>query len=248
MNRTATAVAMLLVLQAVTVAHAAPRPKPPKDWDPKNSTAGLELIVVSVDPPADFPNGTVAYQFRVSGSGSDLGGRQFSIFFKDLMSTGSLAHEVLIADVSGKLLMTDGKPWDIVLTDYAQAEPVWFALTSKDGTLKTFLKHIPFPVESREGRCRLSAEMISLDAGDIGRPGPLYGIRGEGFAPDEEVTITRSSEGNVVEDKGRASPAGSLGEFYSPRVAGRKSGSAKLQLSAASCRPAIEFKWKLTGN
>ena len=85
---------------------------------------------------------------------------------------------------------------------YHEGEPVEFGMISADHTVHAFAKTMPFPLEVKEGRCRLWAEMITTEA---------FSFSGEGFEPGEELTYISRSCDEVLRGKIRVSRDGRFG-------------------------------------
>jgi hypothetical protein len=148
-------------------------------------------------------------------------------------------YEGLSLDPSGKLVWKkDGVPETVklVLVDFSKGEPYEVALISSDQSVKAFGKVIPVPIEVTEGRCHLSVEIVSPK-------GDSFAIRGDGFEPDEEVTTTSRSGGEVLEDKTRVSARGTFLTVIFPGVIGKQADLASFTASGKFCKPMVRYDW-----
>jgi hypothetical protein len=75
-----------------------------------------------------------------------------------------------------------------------QAEPKRFALVSSDGQFRAFGEVIPFPIEARDGACKVSVIMLA----------PLYAlvsVHAEGLRPNENFQVRMQSGREVGQPK-----------------------------------------------
>lgn len=117
-----------------------------------------------------------------------------------------------------------------------RGEPIQFALISDDDQSRAFTRIVPFPLEETAGPCHLS----------LLETGPYYSvvlIRLTGFQPDEELSIEQRSENEGGQSKGKADAQGAYNAALLPFVKGKRSGKARLFVSAKSCKIGIDFPW-----
>jgi TPR repeat protein len=118
----------------------------------------------------------------------------------------------------------------------ARGEPKRFALMTDDFKVRSFAKTIPFPIEAKDGPCRLSVEMAEP-------VGQAFEIRGEGFQPNEDVEVIDKSEDEVMRLTQKASTRGEVGGAEFPAVAGKSSGAASWSAQSKSCHVKVDYNW-----
>jgi hypothetical protein len=119
-----------------------------------------------------------------------------------------------------------------------RGEPLEPALVAEDGSGQVVTRIVPAPIEAAgaEG-CRLSIELVEST-------GKVFRVKGEGFAPEEEVQTTSRSEGEVLQGRVRASKAGRIEIIVLPAVVGRTGGSASYVVSGQACSVlALPYHW-----
>src|SRR5258708_2268888 len=118
------------------------------------------------------------------------------------------------------------------------AEPKRFALVSLDGESRAFGQIVPFPIESSDGTCKLSVEMLE----------PLYALvalRAEGLKLNENLQVTLESGRGGGRLKPKADEQGRWSASVGPYVKGKKEGLTQVELTATSCKVKITFPWGL---
>jgi len=97
----------------------------------------------------------------------------------------------------------------------------------------------PTPQESIEAKrgsdCRLSVQPSP--------GGNVLLIKGEGFAPHQDIRLVGRSDGEVIESRERASGEGAFTMFVFPVVKGKSGGTYSLTASTALCQVTIHHKW-----
>jgi hypothetical protein len=118
----------------------------------------------------------------------------------------------------------------------AKGQPLGFALTSDDGTLKVFTQIIPFPINVSSGPCSLSAI----------ETGPYYSgmlISVTGLQPNEDLKLEQRSENEGGQSKAKADGTGNYRTLIMPFVKGKTSGTASFEVTASSCKIGFSFPW-----
>ncbi len=206
-------------------------------WGPRYATPGVELTLQEVKRQRVSGKMRVDYTLLVSGFPE---GKSFTLWAKPFGSSPILLKQFgeLYVDPSGKFVAEKKTLRGIHLSalDYSKGEPYEVALISTDQTIKAFAKVIPIPVATKEGRCRLWMELVSAN-------GTAFAINGEGFEPDEGVTTTSRSDGEVMESKHKASPEGKLFAIVFPAVIGKPAGSASYTVVSRFCSLTVEYEW-----
>jgi hypothetical protein len=118
----------------------------------------------------------------------------------------------------------------------ARAEPVRLALVSEDKKLTMMFGTVPDPLATTDRGCVIEAIRLM----------PRWEVvlvRAKGFKPNEAVQFASKSG---VEGRAVAAKADANGEYMTallPFVDGKQSGTTKVQISSASCAPAVSFEW-----
>ncbi len=210
------------------------------EWGPRYATPGVQLTLQE-GSRATTPNGTtkVTYFLRVSGFPT---GKTFKLWVKPFGSSPESLSDVVgefYVDPSGKLVSQEGGDLgqiSLSAPSYAKGEPYEVALISTDQTIKAFAKAIPFPIEVKEGRCRLWLELISPT-------GEAFALQGEGFEPNEEVTTVSRSNGEVIQGKQKVLPDGRLpANILAPAAVTRRY-VASFTVIGKSCKLTVDYEW-----
>jgi hypothetical protein len=117
-----------------------------------------------------------------------------------------------------------------------KGEPIQFALISDDDRFRVFTLIVPFPMEATAGPCHLSAIQT----------GPYYSgvhIKVNGLHTNEDLVINQQSEGESAQTKAKADDQGNYNVLLLPVVKGKRSGKARFNIEANSCKIGIEFPW-----
>jgi hypothetical protein len=121
---------------------------------------------------------------------------------------------------------------------FAKGEALQIALMSEDKTIMIFAKEMPYPIENKQGDYRIWVELASAG-------GDTFIIWGEGFEPDEEISTTSSSDGEVIKSKVKVNSKGQFMTFYFPAVVGKEDGLATFSAVGKSGEVEISFQWGL---
>lgn len=116
------------------------------------------------------------------------------------------------------------------------AEPKRFALVSADAQFRAFGEVIPFPIEARDGACKVSVIMLA----------PLYAlvsVRAEGLRPNENFQVRMQSGREVGQLKPKADENGRWSVDVGPYVKGKKEGFTEVELTGAGCKLKTQFPW-----
>ena len=122
------------------------------------------------------------------------------------------------------------------LGQHAKGEPASFAIVSTDRSVKAFAKFVPFPIEAEHGNCRISLELISPD-------GEMFGVSGEGFEPNEEVTTVSRSNGEVLQSKKKTSSDGSLPPVVLLPAAISQEHKSSYTVVGRLCSVTVDYEW-----
>jgi hypothetical protein len=110
------------------------------------------------------------------------------------------------------------------------------ALVSQDQKAKIFFAVIPAPIQATDNGCTI--EVVSLRLKN-----ELVLMRGQGFEPNEKVTLESKS---FEQTQTRAEKVDGKGEYQLPMqsfVSGKSGGTTEIKLSGAKCAPVLKFQW-----
>lgn len=218
----------------------------PITWIPKFGTPGVRVTFQEKSQTTVEGRPAVTYSADATGLPRD---KTYALWQKWLDGKMALFGQFHF-DASGVFLGSLGSegstnqkiPLSKVTFHFYQmfrGEPANFALvsTDTDQTVKAFAHFVPFPLQAKgDGGCSLSMELLS----PIGR---LFGVIGEGFKPDEEVTTVSRSGGEILEEKQKATADRRFAAFIDPGVIGSAGGSASFQASGEACEVILNYEW-----
>jgi hypothetical protein len=227
-----------ILLNVEMIGSIAQEAPPYREWGPQFNTTGAELKVKEVDRQKLERVTVVSYQFLAAGLPKN---KVYRFWMWELGKDPQFGLDATI-DNDGTVLTKANPeqhttPDSITLKVFGvPGEPKRFALLSFDGQAKAFGQVIPFPIESTDGTCRFSVEMLE----------PLYALvtlRAEGLKPDEsfQVTLQSGQEGGRL--KPRADQQGHWSSVVAPFVKGKKEGMTQAELTASDCKAKITFPW-----
>jgi hypothetical protein len=118
----------------------------------------------------------------------------------------------------------------------ADGEPVRFVLRSPDNKVLVPGTLVPFPIESKDRDCRLSALLATPDAEAIL-------IEGDGFPPDAQVLVQGNSAGELKQSRQAVDASGHLQFVELPYVAGKDVGELNETISTKDCTVSVIVPW-----
>jgi len=225
-----------LASTAVCAAQAAPSRD---QWGEQFNSPGAKLTYKETGRTRIPDRTVITYNLFASGLPKD---EHYVLW---VLNVGSDPHAMSDAYLNdqGKVVCIRADPAHHVAEDPLNAkvfggkgEPIRLALISDDGQSRAFAEIIPFPIEVNEGPCHLSAV----------ETGPYYFgmlIEITGFQPNEELLLERRSEGEGGQTKVKATDQGTYNALLFPSVKGKRSGKARVQVTAKSCKIGAEFSW-----
>lgn len=125
---------------------------------------------------------------------------------------------------------------DFCFKDFMKGEWSRVKVTSADGTILAQTTFIPFPLEARQGRCRIWLQLMS-------RTGAVFLAQGEGFDPGEEVTTVSRSNGEVIRGKAKTDAEGKLGLTLLAPAAVQRKHKSSLSVIRKSGKLTIHYEW-----
>lgn len=112
-----------------------------------------------------------------------------------------------------------------------------FRVTALDGTVLAETTIIPFPIEARQGGCRIWLQRMD----DAGR---VFLAQGEGFDPNEEVTTVSRSNGEVIRSKRKADADGWVGyDVILPGAATMQYKSSWSVIRQSGTTMTVDYEW-----
>ena len=221
-------------------------------WGDRLSTSPDAKIILREEKRSSGSKGTVVtYRVRTRGFPA---GKNYVLWMKASIVSPKRGFHMggLVPDESGQLVCSakqthNPNDWSRCAEDLADMRFVFsrfhageafeFAVTSEDGTVKTYAKVFPAPLEAKHLSCRLWAERITSDS--MG-----YAIFGEGFVPGEIVQDISRSGNEVMQDTYRIDDKGRLPRIIMlPGVIGKKGGIARYTVKSQSCQPSLTYPW-----
>jgi hypothetical protein len=121
-------------------------------------------------------------------------------------------------------------------TSAARGEPVRFVLASADGAVLIPGTVVLYPIESKDGTCKLEVRLGLPD-------GEAVLIYADGLPPKSEVPIQLASAGEAEAGKFSVNASGHAATIDLPYVDGKDSGTLKVTLATKGCSTSVEIPW-----
>jgi hypothetical protein len=206
------------------------------------NSPGVALSLKEINRRRATDRTLVTYELYATGLPKD---HTFTIFEVKISGQFNKFLEGVTLDPDGRAICagrkgtcsggTPNSPIDLVLFA-GKAEPKRVALVSEDGQLKGGSAVVPFPNAATDRGCHLESV--------IGTPkGELTYIQGNGFEPNEELTIDGESYGEKNHGVQKAEADGSYFAAILPGVLGKTSGSTTYRVTGKNCAPELTFSW-----
>ena len=197
--------------------------EPAFEWDTGFSTSGASLVLEESERTPS-PGGTVL-QYRVTATGFEAG-EPVELWWKR-----GTSYQLLPASVSDDGTVLVGGADVLAVAGLSAGQAVDLALAS--GEKRAQAKVIPFPIESREGNCWVTAELIS-------ESGRLFVITLGGFEPIETIEVTSEFESESDASMFEASEAG---EVAFPVMFGKRdNGTAAIFAKGTSGSVSLQYE------
>lgn len=150
-----------------------------------------------------------------------------------ILEDGTLACPSTIAALCGL-----DKPNDPLIINFfgAAGEALRLVLTRPDGKPLATVSITPFPLESKNNRCALSAVLLMPEAAAIL-------IEGEGFPPNMIVPLMGDSSGEKKELPHEADARGKLQFVVLPSKLGVNTGTITIRPTTGTCHPQVTVPW-----
>ena len=118
----------------------------------------------------------------------------------------------------------------------ADGEPLRLVLRSPDNKVLVPGTLVPFPIESIDKSCRLSALLATPD-------GEAILIEGDGFQPNSEVLLQSDSAGEQRTSQKPVDASGHVQFVDLPYVTGKDAGMLNATISTKDCTVSINIPW-----
>jgi len=118
----------------------------------------------------------------------------------------------------------------------ADGEPVRLMLRSPDNKVMIPGTLVPFPIESSDKGCKLSAMLATPD-------GEAILIEGEGFQPNSQVWLQSNSAGEQRQSQKPVDSSGHIQFVDLPYVAGKDAGMLNDTISTKDCTVSVIIPW-----
>ncbi len=204
-------------------------------WGPEWATNDVRLALEELR--RETVEGKVDVVFRLRAAGVPPG-RLLLLWHKSRGRQPVRVPGVYIA-ADGKLIsVKDHREAELHAWGLGRGEAYDLGAAAEDGTVRAFVKVIPFPLEAKgPGRVRVWAELASAR-------GDAWVVNGEGFRPAEEInTILTSGEEEHL-DVVIASPVGTFSRVLFPAAwFHRADGTGTWKATAKSGSVELGFGW-----
>lgn len=206
------------------------------EWGPKYATPGTELRLEEIERKTISGRKAVVYRLVPSGFPK---GTAVDVWHWKIDASPQRMVTGHVVGKSGEVVLQND-PTDelqLVATHFAKGELFLIGLFTADGSVRAFGKVTPFPIEARDGRCRLWVELLS-PRGDV------FAYGGEGFEADEDLTVVQWSNGERITKTARASSDGTLPySVVFPAVSGKTTGTVSATVTGRACKVKVEYAW-----
>lgn len=118
----------------------------------------------------------------------------------------------------------------------ADGEPLRLMLRSPDNKVLIPGTLVPYPVETAEKGCRLSAMLATPD-------GEAILIEGDGFQPNSQVLLQSNSAGELRQSQKPVDSSGHIQFVDLPYVAGKNAGMLNDTISTKNCTVSVIIPW-----
>jgi hypothetical protein len=209
---------------------------PPSQWGAHYSTPGskLEFIEAGRKTQAD---GTTIVEYRLKATNLPRD-NEYVYWGRRAMSPPREIRRFVFGPNGGLVSKSDGEPIEdvnIVVMYYQKGLAIEAALVSVNGEVRVFAKVIPFPIEARDGACRIWLELISAD-------GMAFIAQGEGFPAGEDINVISRSDGEQMSHRVKVYPDGTLPpSVLFPATVGQGY-KASLGATATTCSPMVDYE------
>jgi hypothetical protein len=235
-------VATLLCAAVLVVASPKCRAQAPpgqNGWGEQFNTANSKLVLKETGRSRSNGHTVVTYNLFASGLPLDV---EYTLWTRLVGNKPQVAADAIL-NREGKLVSQLSDPEHHTVEDpidlkvfAGKGEPKQFGLISRDGKLRSFAEVIPFPIESTDGPCHLSAVMTA----------PNYlgvFITITGFQSNEDLLVDTRSDHEGGQSRAKATDRGTYDSALFPSVKGLRSGTVRFSAVGKSCKVSFELPW-----
>jgi hypothetical protein len=129
----------------------------------------------------------------------------------------------------------EGLEFDIGM-QAANGEPIRFVLRSKDSKVVVRGTLIPYPIESSDKGCRLSALLSAPEAN-------IVLVTGNGFAANTDLVVKGDSAGELKQSKHKTDANGHVQFAELPYVVGKEAGVLADTIETPDCSVSVQVPW-----
>lgn len=147
----------------------------------------------------------------------------------EVSETGSLT----VGRVGNQNQPLEVSKFTITIDNYNKGEFLMIEVVSEDGVIYARDRVFPFPIEARDGECRVLAELVSKDR-------KSFGMTGTGFGPSADVRIS-SFEDDGKDPKNGTQRVSSDGSFVSAVAHRRAGGVGTFVAAGAMCEVTLRY-------
>ena len=209
------------------------------EFDAERNSPGVVFELEEVSRRREAGATAVRYRFKAAGLPANKEYVVWNVPFGSDKPVAMLRAEV---DAQGEIIYNfegeRGRLNDLLIKirGYVKAQPTKFALVSADGSVRSVLKKVPFPLTHQDGACRLSVEMQTPDA---------YRVLLSGFTAGETVHVSADLGKKALEEN-FAVPANIARDTVQRAILlrfQRRSGRGVVKAAARSCTVSAMYEW-----
>ena len=203
-------------------------------WGPEYQTSGVRLTLAVLPREAGAAASDVAFRMRAEGVPR---GTKLIVWHRSRGGTPVRVQGVYMSDDGTLRSPATGAETDLHAEGLARGEAYDLGAADADFTVRAFVKAVPFPAQVRDGTRRLEAELASVH-------GDSWVVRGEGFAPGEQLDAVLVAGDDVHLDHITVGHSGTFNRLLLPAtVFGRPSGRSVYRISSKAAKLELELPW-----
>jgi len=206
----------------------------------QKQTPGVELMLEEVQRSPGRRGTQIAYRIVSKGF---LRGKTYTLRISSSSSPTPVTWVTSI-EVSDTGSLTVGRvqnqpvepsKFSVTIEQYNKGEFFMIEVVSEDGTVYARERVHPFPIEARNGECRVFAELVTKDRKN-------FGITGTGFGPGTDIRIN-SSEDEGKDTKSSTQRISADGSFESAVAHRRAGGVGTFVAAGATCEVTLRYEF-----
>ena len=219
---------------AALIAAACAAPTLATRWGPEWATRDLTLTLTELR--REKSGNRMDVVFRLNARGVPHGAKLL-VWHKSRGARPQRVPGVYLADDGRLMDAQSGEETDLHAGGLARGESYDLGAADPDATLRAYVKALPFPVEAREGRRHLEAEIGSVGA-------DVWLLTGEGFSPGENLDAVLAAGEDVHMDHLTVPATGMFTRVLFPAaVFGRPQGKAIYRVTGRGAPLELSFSW-----